>query len=53
MIDPYLGSGTSAVACKLMGRDYIGFEINPEYYQIATGRLTEIKTTLNDFIGVA
>lgn len=53
VIDPYLGSGTSAVACKTLGRDYIGFEINPEYYQIANARLSEVKTTLDAYIGVA
>lgn len=53
MIDPYMGSGTSAVACKALGRDYIGFEINPKYYQIAQARLSEVKTSLDDYIEVA
>lgn len=52
VIDPYLGSGTTAVACKTLGRDYIGFEINPKYYQIAQARLSEVKTSLDDYIGV-
>lgn len=40
ILDPYLGSGTTAVACQRTGRKYIGFEINPEYYQIAKDRLS-------------
>jgi DNA modification methylase len=34
-----MGSGTTAVACKELGRHYIGFEIDPKYYQIALDRL--------------
>ena len=37
-----MGSGTTAVACKELGRNYIGFEINPKYYQIAIDRLKGI-----------
>lgn len=42
MLDTFIGSGTTAVACKKLGRHYIGFEINPEYYQIAVDRVNEI-----------
>ena len=31
VLDPFMGSGTTARAAKLHGRDYIGFELNPEY----------------------
>jgi DNA modification methylase len=34
-----MGSGTTAIACKQLNRHYIGFELNPEYYQIAIDRL--------------
>ena len=37
-----MGSGTTAVACKELGRNYIGFEINPEYYKIAIDRVNGI-----------
>lgn len=33
VLDPFMGSGTTARAAKLHGRDYIGFELNPEYIQ--------------------
>jgi DNA modification methylase len=39
VLDTFLGSGTTAVACVETNRRYIGFEINPEYYQIAVDRL--------------
>ena len=42
VLDPFIGSGTTAVACKQLGRNYIGFEINEEYYKIATDRLKGI-----------
>ena len=42
ILDTFLGSGTTAVACKELGRQYIGFEINEEYYQIAVDRLNGV-----------
>jgi DNA modification methylase len=39
VLDPYLGSGTTALACRITKRSYIGFEINPEYFKIAQHRL--------------
>lgn len=41
VLDPFLGSGTTAVACQQMNRHCIGIEINPEYAQIATTRLAD------------
>ena len=42
MLDAFMGSGTTAVACKELNRNFIGFEINPEYYQIAVDRINGI-----------
>ena len=42
VLDPYMGSGTTAVACKELGRQYIGFEINEEYHKICVDRLNGI-----------
>jgi site-specific DNA-methyltransferase (adenine-specific) len=39
ILDPFLGSGTTAVACKSLGRRYIGIEISPEYCDIARKRI--------------
>jgi len=41
VLDPFMGSGTTAVACKQLGRKFIGFEINPEYCKIANKRLAQ------------
>lgn len=42
VLDTFMGSGTTAVACKELNRHYIGFEINPEYHKIAIDRLNGI-----------
>jgi len=39
VFDPFVGSGTTCLAAKHLGCDYIGFEINEKYYDIATKRL--------------
>lgn len=39
--DPYLGSGTTAVACYLNKRKFIGTELSEEYYDIAINRIKE------------
>lgn len=41
VLDPFLGSGTTAVAAKQLGRNYIGIEISPEYCKIAEDRLRQ------------
>jgi site-specific DNA-methyltransferase (adenine-specific) len=38
VVDPFLGSGTTAVACKNAGRQCYGVELNAEYYGIAVNR---------------
>ena len=39
IVDPFVGSGTTAVACQQLGRNFIGFEKNKEYFEIALKRL--------------
>ena len=41
ILDPFLGSGTTAVACKELGRKFIGIEINQKYCEIAERRLAQ------------
>ncbi|WP_291728674.1 site-specific DNA-methyltransferase [Bernardetia sp.] len=39
VLDPFMGSGSTGVACKELNRDFIGYEINKEYYKIAQRRI--------------
>ena len=39
MLDPFMGSGTTGVACKETNREFIGIEINPDYFELAGERL--------------
>jgi DNA modification methylase len=39
VVDPFMGSGTTAVACQQLNRQFIGFERIAEYVQMAQGRL--------------
>ena len=39
ILDPFIGSGTTAVASNLLQRNYIGYEINKSYVEIANNRL--------------
>ena len=41
VFDPFMGSGTTGVACKELGRSFIGIEINPEYFKIAENRIKQ------------
>lgn len=43
VLDPFIGSGTTAIACKKLGRKYIGFDINQQYCDDAMNRLKSIK----------
>ena len=39
VLDPFAGSGTTAVACHRTNRQFLGFEVNEEYYKKAVKRL--------------
>ncbi len=39
IIDPFMGSGTTGVACVQTGRKFIGIEIEPKYFEIAVKRI--------------
>ena len=39
VLDPFMGSGTTPLAAKTLDRQYIGIEINEQYYKIASDRL--------------
>ena len=39
VLDPFMGSGTTGVACKNTNRDFIGIELNEKYFEIAQERI--------------
>lgn len=41
VLDPFMGSGTTAIVARRLGRNYLGFELNPEYMGIIEKRLNE------------
>jgi len=41
ILDPFMGSGTTGVACMQTGRNFIGIELDPDYYAIAEKRISE------------
>ena len=54
VLDNCMGSGTTCVACKKLGRNYIGIEKEPAYIAIAEKRLEKVNNhKITDFFGVA
>ena len=51
VLDPFCGSGTTCLAAFRLGRQYIGYEINPQYKQLAEERLGG--ATKGDLLGKA
>ena len=49
ILDPFMGSGTTGVACKLHNRNFIGFELDKHFFEIAKSRIngTALKTKEN------
>ena len=45
VLDPFLGSGTTAIVAERMGRDFFGIELNPEYARHATERILKARAT--------
>lgn len=43
ILDPFMGSGTTAVAARALQRDFIGIELSPEYCEMAENRLARNK----------
>ena len=41
ILDPYMGSGTTGVACVRLGRKFIGIELEPKYFAIAKRRIQD------------
>lgn len=49
VLDPFIGSGTTAIACVMANRRYIGFEINKDYYDAALRRIKMEQSQLKLF----
>jgi len=47
ILDPFMGSGTTGVACVQTGRNFIGIEIDPTYFAIAERRISEAQPCLS------
>lgn len=43
VLDPFMGSGTTGVACAQLGRRFIGIEIDPDYFAIAEKRIAQAR----------
>lgn len=49
ILDTHAGSASSLVACHETGHKYVGFEIDPEYYEKAKKRLDTVESQMNIF----
>jgi len=47
VLDPFLGSGTTAIVAKKLGRNFVGIELNPQYIKIAEARIKAISKSLS------
>jgi len=43
ILDPFMGSGTTGMACKKLNREFVGIEMMPEYMEIAKARIDGVK----------
>lgn len=53
ILDPFAGSGTTGVACKRLGRSFIGWERDPKYHAIAVKRIENAREQLGLWTGAA
>lgn len=49
ILDTHVGSASSLIACHNLGFDYVGFELDPEYYKSAADRLEQVKAQMSVF----
>jgi hypothetical protein len=50
VLDPFMGSGTTGVACMNLGRKFIGIEIEPKYFDIACERIENAQRQARMFV---
>jgi site-specific DNA-methyltransferase (adenine-specific) len=49
ILDTHVGSASSLIACHNLGFDYVGFELDPDYYRMASERLERVKAQASIF----
>jgi site-specific DNA-methyltransferase (adenine-specific) len=49
VLDPFMGSGTTGLACMRLGRNFIGIEKRPDYFALACRRMAEAPQQANLF----
>lgn len=45
VLDPFMGSGTTGVACKNLNRNFIGIELDENYFKIAKERIENVSNS--------
>ena len=50
ILDPFMGSGTTGVACVNLGRSFIGIELDPDYFDIAVKRIEDAHRQADLFV---
>jgi DNA modification methylase len=53
VFDPFMGSGTTGVACAALGRAFIGCELDPRHFETACKRIENAQRQADLFIGEA
>jgi DNA modification methylase len=48
VLDPFMGSGSTALACLQTGRTYVGYDIDPDYVEMARKRVAEFQMTITN-----
>ena len=50
ILDPFMGSGSAAIAAAMMGRPYIGIEKDPAFFDLAVRRLEDFRRNRDLFL---
>ena len=53
VLDPFMGSGTTGVACHEIGRRFVGIEMEPAYFDVACRRIEDAQRQSNMFTGAS
>jgi site-specific DNA-methyltransferase (adenine-specific) len=51
ILDPFMGSGTTGVACALEGFDFVGADLDPDHVEIARGRIVAAREEAGTLTG--